>query len=665
MKTLMRCLLLLAFPLISAAQNSPLVINADSLKTGYELEEDWRYHDGDDMSWASPAFDDSSWPNTVARILPIGKKKQPFSGIAWFRKRIVFDTAVLGKALALSISHDGASEIFLDGKLLTKNGIIGGDSAESYDPNNFPFVFVPLTPGEHLLAVRYAEPDAAKDWGKAGPMDWISFSAKLWYANDAVYMTSENNVFKSVLLISLASIFATIAVLHLLLFLYHQSVRSNGLFALFAFCLAVSFLISFLASQPMDDAVTTAADWAIPYVIILSCISLSGFINALFGKKKWRFRAIIAVSILLGIAVPFADEFLSRLAVVMLGFFVLLEVIILVIIAVGQRVPGARIIAVGVLAFPAFILALIIAAVATGKQGDVEFGEVGGLIVSMGLLGAILAIPISMSAYLAWSYTTVNRRLTDELQRVETLSEKARQQEEEKQRLLENRQEELERDVAIRTEQLRGEKRKSDELLLNILPEEVAEELKEKGFAQARLHEDVTVLFTDFVEFTRYSEKLAPAEIVAELDGCFKAFDEIITRHGLEKIKTIGDAYMAVAGLPIPHADGAVATVRAALDIREYIAQRRRKYPNSFDIRIGVHSGPVVAGIIGVKKFAYDVWGDTVNTAARMEQSSEAGKVNISEATYALVKGQFECIYRGQVAAKGKGAIAMYFVNAS
>jgi class 3 adenylate cyclase len=268
-----------------------------------------------------------------------------------------------------------------------------------------------------------------------------------------------------------------------------------------------------------------------------------------------------------------------------------------------------------------------------------------------------------MSVYLAWSFATLNKRLEAELVQVETLSEKTRAQEEERQRFLETRQDELEREVALRTEQLRGEKQKSDTLLRNILPEEVAEELKEKGYAQARLHNNVTVLFTDFVDFTRHSEKLTPGETVAELDGCFRAFDEIITRHGLEKIKTIGDAYMAVAGLPVPHRDGAVATVRAAVDIRDYIAHRRLELPHSFDIRIGVHSGAVVAGIIGVKKFAYDVWGDTVNTAARIEQSSEAGKVNISSTTYALVKDRFLCEYRGEIAAKGKGVMAMYFVE--
>lgn len=664
MKTLLRCLLLLALPILSVAQQSHLaIISGDSLKKGYNLKEDWRYHDGDDPFWAAPAFNDSSWAITANSFSAIGRKKQPFSGIAWFRKHIIIDTSVAGKALALTLSHDGASEIYLDGALLVRNGVIGGDSAECYDPNGFPFVFVAPAAGEHLLAIRYAEPDLAKDWGATGnSFDRLAVAAKLWYANDAVATTSEENIFSSISSISLASIFATLALLHLILYLYQRSVRSNGLFALFAFCLAVCFFIGFLASQPVDDFVTTVANWAMPYLVILCCISLSGFINALFGKRKWRFYLVIALGALVGILVPITDQFISHFIVVSLGFFVVIEVIVLVIIAVAQRTPGARIIAVGVLAFPAFVLSVIIAVAATGNG---QFSGTSGMIIGAGLLCAILAIPISMSAYLAWSYSTVAKRLKAELIRVESLSEQTRLQEEERQRMLESRQEELEREVSMRTEQLRGEKQKSDALLLNILPGEVADELKEKGHAQARLHDDVSVIFTDFVDFTSHSERLSPAQIVEELDGCFKTFDSIIESHGLEKIKTIGDAYMAVAGLPVPHPDGAAATVRAALDIHEYIAQRRAEKPDSFDIRIGVHSGPVVAGIIGVKKFAYDVWGDTVNTAARMEQSGEPGKVNISTATYELIKDRFVCRYRGEVAAKGKGAMGMWFVESA
>jgi class 3 adenylate cyclase/tetratricopeptide (TPR) repeat protein len=206
---------------------------------------------------------------------------------------------------------------------------------------------------------------------------------------------------------------------------------------------------------------------------------------------------------------------------------------------------------------------------------------------------------------------------------------------------------------------LQKEKQKSDDLLLNILPSEVAEELKLSGQSAARQYNHVTVLFTDFVNFTGLSEQMSPTELVAEIHQNFTAFDAIIEKHGLEKIKTIGDAYLAVCGMPNESIDHAQRVAKAAIDICDYMANQNSK----FQIRIGVHSGPVVAGIVGVKKYAYDIWGDTVNMAARMESSSEAGKINISAATYELIKEDFTCEYRGKINAKNKGEVDMWYCN--
>jgi len=212
-------------------------------------------------------------------------------------------------------------------------------------------------------------------------------------------------------------------------------------------------------------------------------------------------------------------------------------------------------------------------------------------------------------------------------------------------------------------------KKHSDELLLNILPSEVAEELKLNGSAAAKQFDDVTVMFTDFKNFTQISEKLSPTELVAEIHTCFKAFDNIITKHNIEKIKTIGDSYMCAGGLPVANNTNATDVVNAALEIQQFMQQHYQQRKNEgkerFEIRIGVHTGPVVAGIVGVKKFAYDIWGDTVNIASRMESSGEAGKVNISGSTYELVKDKFNCVHRGKIEAKNKGQIDMYFVNRS
>jgi adenylate cyclase len=211
-------------------------------------------------------------------------------------------------------------------------------------------------------------------------------------------------------------------------------------------------------------------------------------------------------------------------------------------------------------------------------------------------------------------------------------------------------------------------KQRSDELLLNILPAETAEELKTKGNAEAKQYEEVTVMFTDFENFTQASEKLSATELVKEIHHCYCEFDKIITKHGLEKIKTIGDSYMCAGGLPVPNKTNAEDIVMAALEICQFMEREMQKGKTEgkpyFEIRIGCHTGPVVAGIVGIKKFAYDIWGDTVNIASRMESSGEAGKVNISGTTYELVKDKFNCSHRGKIQAKNKGEIDMYFVDA-
>jgi class 3 adenylate cyclase/Tfp pilus assembly protein PilF len=211
------------------------------------------------------------------------------------------------------------------------------------------------------------------------------------------------------------------------------------------------------------------------------------------------------------------------------------------------------------------------------------------------------------------------------------------------------------------------ERERSEELLLNILPQHIAQELKDTGQAKAREIENVSILFTDFVGFTQLSQTMGPQELVAEIHHCFKAFDAIVTKFGIEKVKTIGDSYMAAGGLSGTMASSAANTVMAALEMqrfmRHYQLERQAKGQPAFTMRAGIHSGQVVAGIVGDKKFAYDIWGDTVNTASRMESSSEPGQLNISLSTHDLIKDdtRFAFIRRGKMEAKGKGVMEMFF----
>tara|TARA_B110001469_G_C9640681_1_gene322208 strand:+ start:1022 stop:2557 length:1536 start_codon:yes stop_codon:yes gene_type:complete len=214
---------------------------------------------------------------------------------------------------------------------------------------------------------------------------------------------------------------------------------------------------------------------------------------------------------------------------------------------------------------------------------------------------------------------------------------------------------------------LEQEKAKTEKLLLNILPREMADELKNKGKAKARKYRSSTVMFADFKGFTKLAEDYKPEDLVAQLDSYFIKFDEIVEKYNVEKIKTIGDAYMAAGGVPIRNKSNAIDTTLAALDIqramKEMKLQKEALGEKAWDLRIGLHSGALIAGVVGIKRFAYDIWGDTVNVASRIESSGEIGKVNISETTYEAVSEFFTTEYRGKIKAKDKGEIDMYFVH--
>jgi class 3 adenylate cyclase len=209
------------------------------------------------------------------------------------------------------------------------------------------------------------------------------------------------------------------------------------------------------------------------------------------------------------------------------------------------------------------------------------------------------------------------------------------------------------------------EKKRSESLLLNILPAETAQELKLNGKVNAVKFDEVTVLFSDFVEFSKYAEHTDPEQLVKSIDFYFKAFDEITTKYGLEKIKTIGDAYMCAGGLPTvnkTHTSNVILAAKEMIELVNAAFQAKDNGLHHFEIRIGIHTGPVVAGIVGIKKWQYDIWGDTVNIASRMESNSVPGKINLSETTYNQIKEQFPCEYRGEIEVKHRGFLKMYFL---
>lgn len=214
---------------------------------------------------------------------------------------------------------------------------------------------------------------------------------------------------------------------------------------------------------------------------------------------------------------------------------------------------------------------------------------------------------------------------------------------------------------------LKREQARSESLLLNILPVQIAAELKENGAAKPVRVDNATVMFTDFVGFTRISEKLPPEAVVDELDKCFSYFDQVTEKYGLEKLKTIGDSFMCAGGLPTVNRTHAIDCCLAALEIQAFMNQMKDiKYQQGLDyweLRLGINTGPLVAGVVGQRKFAYDVWGDTVNTASRLESSGEPGRINISANTHQIAQNFFHCSHRGQISAKNKGEMDMYFLE--
>ncbi len=229
--------------------------------------------------------------------------------------------------------------------------------------------------------------------------------------------------------------------------------------------------------------------------------------------------------------------------------------------------------------------------------------------------------------------------------------------------ILENQRLEIEK----QKQNIEEQRRIADDLLLNILPKEIANQLKRKGYAKSKNYKMVTVLFSDFKSFTQLSESLHPQELIKELSRFFEGFDEITGDHYIEKIKTIGDAYMCVGGLPLRNKSNPIDVALAGLKIQEFVKEqneiKKKNNETTWELRIGIHTGEVIAGVIGKKKFAYDIWGDTVNTASRMEQACTPGKVNVSGDNYSYIKDYFDCTYRGKIEVKNKGEMDMYFVN--
>lgn len=672
---LLSLLLFLPF-LVLAQKDSNITYFSKGMSVRYNLGEHWKFKNADDPAMAAKDYVDTGWEiaePTYHYFEDEQKMAKYFDGVRWWRLHIYIDSAS-SIPLVLSMSHYGASEIFVDGIRVMSFGLINGAKSKNVDPQYIPFALPALSRGEHVIAVRYANFNALHNL-RIYHNGFGGFRMNLGGTNNIVRWDHRISIWFTFAVTLLFGIFLSLSLVHIFLYLFYRAAISNLYFSIFNLSFAILFLNA-LINRFSTSPATQLRDSFISLIITsLGCYSFSGSVNSLFAKKKLRFRIITGLCVLFPVLCYLHIGDVSTMLLLLLCT-VLFEAVVLTIAAMVRKVKGARIMGFGILFFGLFFLAVILLSAIFGLDFSDE--NTSGQILEAIAVASILSIPGSMSIYLAWNFANMNKELALQLQQVQVLSAKTLEQEQEKKKMLENRQAELEKEVAIRTEEvtaqkkeierqhdaLKIEKKKSDDLLLNILPEEVAEELKQTGATNAKLFDHVTVLFTDFVDFTKAGERMSPQQLVDELHTCFKAFDEIISQHDIEKIKTIGDAYMAVCGLPLPDDNHAIKVARAALQIRQFMEKRKGQLGDkTFDIRIGIHSGSVVAGIVGVKKFAYDIWGDTVNTAARMEESSEKGRINSSQVTYELIKDRFECTNRGEIAAKNKGDLNMYYIE--
>ena len=664
--------LLIGLQNLCFAQNSfekPRVFTEKEIKNGASIDEDSKFFAGDNPAFASPQFDDSSWKHVnfnsrkVYSWNPIKLSSGNVSKknkIYWVRYYFKIDSTLLNQPLCLNISQLGASEIYLNGKKIESIGNIR--SKEFKIKNKIPELFSLDNTDVNVLAVRFLP--IIENKKKTVTISTVAISVELVSAHefikDKVAVWKDFNFYTMLI----CGIFGALGFIHLLLFLFYRKAIYNLYFSTYNISISLMSHLTLLFSEMTDPLDLDTYTFVSFLAVMLFGTSLTGFVNTLFGRTKKRLKVLLIISASIVLLYYFSATTAATFAFFYISF-VAFESFYLIIRAMIRRERSAFIVGGGVLVFFLFIVMVIIF-MFLNKLNTIDINELfGDDFIGYVLIFIFISFPVSISAYLGWQFASTNVSLVKQLDEVNRLSDINLKQEQEKQQILQDQNDLLEKQVDERTFELQKEKQKTENLLLNILPHEVAEELKENGSSEAKYYDEVSVLFTDFVNFTQSSEKMGAEKMLVELNECFTAFDMIMEKHGLEKIKTIGDAYLAVCGLPIKNEDHALQTVLVALDIIDFIEERKKTNPDVLDIRIGINSGSLIAGIVGVKKFAYDIWGDTVNTAARMEQNSEKGRINISESTYQLVKNDFNFEFRGKIETKGKGAMEMYFVNSS
>jgi class 3 adenylate cyclase len=555
--------------------------------------------------------------------------------------------------LGLSLPDVGSGyALYINGTLVSQNGTVGKSKSEALlyqryelrdlsDFSNYEKIEEDreLKILMHISNFHYAN---------AGLWNSIKFGAYKNIEREFKQKTNIDIIVFSALLI--------MGFYHIGLYLNRRKDKSPLYFGLF--CILISIRTVSIQERLIFDVIPslpfsiihrieffTFYSGAFSYLLFIRALFKSEFSIKIFYSSIFIFTPAIFTVICLPLEVYVSTLSLIQIALVL----EIICILFVVILAIRKKRTGARLFLLGLFVFASTIIIDILVA-----NGLVHFR----FITSYGLLLFIVFQSVALSRKFAGAFKQAEN-LSDELQ------------------LLANS---LELKVKERTlsleEAMNGleiEREKSEKLLLNIIPKDIATELKEKGFAEPILFESVSVMFTDFKDFTKIAESMTPRDLINELEICFVQFDKITEKFDLEKLKTIGDSYMCAAGIPkrknVNQKNPRILAVDSCLAGLEILAfmemmklNKMRRGDKYWDIRIGIHSGSLIAGVIGEKKFAYDVWGDTVNIASRMESNGSPSKINISGETFELIKDFFDCEYRGKINAKNKGEIDMYFI---
>ncbi len=659
MKTFCLTLTLFLFTLTGAyAQPDTILLHRDMFASHQQIQllplDGWEFREGQDFNTAA----DQDWVKRSP--LEISQRMADSQGRVDCRFRIAvrLDESLKDVPLFLSRGLWSATDVYINNRLLHSFGATG-EPFRAFNPVHSDPVPLHLHPDSvYLLTIHLVDEEDAL----------TARENRMWPQNLSTLLLVTGPEYNEWL-----------------------SVRNQHCQFYGVLCIGVAFLLFFLFwllvyLNPDQKVFKYIAAMATAVLLCAVTYFIPAFYELSYGAEKIRFLFNSSLFPIMTSLTLFVTEFVLR------GRVSLLNKVLLPILAITSVMGHlynisppfgiANSIMLGYFAYLIFTYRKIITRTQTVVLASMLIPTLSGVVYVMLhkywldlyheiehpiIAIVILSSPVLLLVFISIRFREVLRDMAAEAEKVLKITEEKKSILENQNMMLENQVQERTREVMKQKEEADLQRIRSEELLLNILPGEVAEELMLTGGAQPKAYTMVTVMFTDFKDFTSVSEKVSAELLVEEIHYCFSMFDRILQNYPIEKIKTIGDAYLCAAGLPVSNYTHATDMVRAAMEIRDFMLKRKKekeaKGEIPFVLRVGIHTGPVVAGVVGVKKYAYDIWGDTVNLAARMEQNCDPGKINISGSTYELVKDKFKFEYRGKIDAKNKGQIDMYFVD--